>query len=134
MFESFKQVDNQDLTDFEFRQLVKKEAADKEIFNLIDKINVFLKEYRESNGGWSNVTDEDIFKLKSVIDCLINLKSELDPVGDQSINFILANRNFYKFENDCLIPNDNNSKYRLVRLVSIIKTASDLLSYEARRL
>ena len=55
-------------------------------------VKQFLKDRRQSNGGWAEVTDDDMRQLSQIIDLLIEAKSELDPDGDQTIEYILVNR------------------------------------------
>jgi hypothetical protein len=55
-------------------------------------VKQFLKDRRPSNGGWAEVTDDDMRQLKQIVDLLIEAKAEVDPDGDRAIEYILINR------------------------------------------
>ena len=59
---------------------------------LNEKIDVFLKDKRESRGGWAEVTLEDVEQLYGIVGDLIDLKSQRDPDGDRTIEYALVNR------------------------------------------
>ena len=56
------------------------------------KIDVFLKDKRESRGGWAEVMSEDMEQLDEIVGGLIDLKSQRDPDGDRTIEYALVNR------------------------------------------
>jgi len=55
-------------------------------------IQKFLRNRRESNGGWAKITEQDVMDLRDIINLLIDLKCEKDPDGDLPIEYILINR------------------------------------------
>ena len=59
---------------------------------LHEKIDNFLKNRRESYGGWAEITDQDITDLRGIISLLIEEKCERDSDGDLPIEYILINR------------------------------------------
>ena|SRR3990170_7732212 len=56
------------------------------------KIDVFLKDKRESRGGWAEVASEDMEQLDEIVGGLIDLKSQRDPDGDRTIEYAIVNR------------------------------------------
>jgi hypothetical protein len=63
---------------------------------LSQRIKTFLKERRESDGGWAPVTDEDMEQFHAVIYALIEAKWGADPDGDRPIDYILIDRTKYR--------------------------------------
>jgi len=59
---------------------------------LTDLIGRFLKDYRESKGGYAEITTEDIHLLYGIMRELIERKCERDPDGDLPIEFEIVNR------------------------------------------
>lgn len=59
---------------------------------LLDAIENFLAEGRESDGGLAKVTEDDMMLLDQIIDGLIRLKCEADPDGDFPIEYALIDR------------------------------------------
>ena len=55
-------------------------------------IQSFLRNRRESYGGWAEITEQDMMDLRSIINLLIDLKCEKDSDGDLPIEYILINR------------------------------------------
>ncbi len=55
-------------------------------------IEKFLKERRESTGGWAPVTDEDMELFHEVIYSLIEAKWGADPDGDRPVQYKLIDR------------------------------------------
>lgn len=60
---------------------------------LVERIEKFLAERRESEGGgWAQITPKDMLQLSGVIEALIEAKCEKDADGDMPIEFTLVNR------------------------------------------
>jgi len=55
-------------------------------------IQKFLRNRRESYGGWAEITEQDVMDLRDIINLLIDLKCEKDVDGDLPIEYILINR------------------------------------------
>ena len=56
------------------------------------KIDQFLSETWYSDGGWAQVTDQDISDLREIIQLLIENKCQPDTDGDYPIEYALINR------------------------------------------
>lgn len=59
---------------------------------LADMINTFLKERRESDGGWAPVTEKDIDQLHEILGTLLTAKWGEDPDGDLPISVRVVDR------------------------------------------
>jgi hypothetical protein len=55
-------------------------------------IDQFLANHRHSNGGWAEITEEDIDGLRSIINALVSRKCDKDPDGDYPIEVKIINR------------------------------------------
>ena len=62
---------------------------------IVDLIDDFLAERRESDGGWAPVTDEDYMDLFAIVYKLIEAKFERDCDYDLPIEVKLVDRNKY---------------------------------------
>lgn len=62
---------------------------------LLSRINRFLKHRRKSNGGWAEITPDDISLLHDVCYELVKAKCEQDADGDRPIQVNIVNRRLY---------------------------------------
>lgn len=60
--------------------------------DILEKINNFLDQPRKSQGGYAEITDEDVMALNQIIALLIQAKCESDPDGDYPIDWKLIDR------------------------------------------
>jgi len=107
---------------------------------LMVKINAFLLDRRESEGGYALVTNQDHTDLNDIIEDLIDAKCERDPDGDRVFEFSVINRSEKHYAID---PWINGVRYRdedgldplkrggrLEKLMFIVKQATSMLSAE----
>jgi hypothetical protein len=59
-------------------------------------IGHFLSDYRKSDGGWGEVTPEDVELLRRIIRKLIRLKANTDPDGCPPIEVTVVDRTVYE--------------------------------------
>ena len=59
----------------------------------------FLKKKGKSDGGWAEVSDDDIDDLHEIMEELLVLKYEEDADGDLPIEFVITNRNTHESNN-----------------------------------
>jgi hypothetical protein len=60
------------------------------------RIEAFLKNKKESNGGYAPVEPKEVEDLYAIVHALIGLKYETDPDGDLPIHVILTDRTRYE--------------------------------------
>jgi len=60
--------------------------------HLTNLIGHFLKDRRESDGGFAKITQGDINLLYEIVELLVERKCERDPDGDMPIEFEIVNR------------------------------------------
>lgn len=64
--------------------------------NLKNMIEGFLKDRRESDGGYAPVTEADMNRLDGIIATLVALKFDEDPDDDRPVVWRLINRNTHQ--------------------------------------
>jgi hypothetical protein len=57
-----------------------------------DLVDTFLAERRKSEGGWAEITNDDIQQLEKIVLSLVKAKCQADPDGDYPIQFRIVNR------------------------------------------
>jgi len=100
---------------------------------LLEQISRFLVDSRKSDGGYAEVTTEDMQQLQDIFYKICELKFQKDADGDLPINFQVVDRNKKHF----LIPQPINSVFyshkvksrrqyfdKLGKLAAIIQLAS----------
>lgn len=97
-------------------------------------IHEFLKEHRQSTGGWAEIEDEDVSDLCHIIQDLIKLKCDEDPDGDYPIEFDLVNRLKGRFPHFHSIPYDDTYGPQATRdaLIGNARMALDALETHFR--
>lgn len=102
---------------------------------LIDR---FLKDHRESDGGWAMITPEDVTLLWKIIRELIELKCEKDADGDLPIEVHLVNRRTHERMHYDALPYREQADYEISHsdlmrcLTGNLMTAAERLNTEVR--
>lgn len=108
--------------------------SDTQIKLLETQIKQFLSEHRKSDGGWAQITKNDITDLYKVIETLIKLKCDSDSDGDYPIEAQLVNRRIergiwpfaFPYDSD---PNDPLASHGKIRqLCALVADLSKELS------
>jgi hypothetical protein len=58
----------------------------------LSRLDTFLEEFVECDGGWAKITDEDHSEMHELIGMMIDLKVQRDPDGDRTIQYATVNR------------------------------------------
>jgi hypothetical protein len=58
----------------------------------LSRLDKFLEEFVECDGGWAKITDEDHSEMHELIGMMIDLKVQRDPDGDRTIQYATVNR------------------------------------------
>ncbi len=62
------------------------------IYTIDHMVLKFLKDKRDSDGGWAEVTEIDMLLLNGIVEQLIAEKFQEDPDGDLPVEYKLINR------------------------------------------
>ncbi len=97
---------------------------------LVDR---FLDDYRQSDGGWAQISPKDMELLGDIIYELIDLKCDRDADGDWPIEFRLVNRRTHERLHYHAVPY-REQKDRVIPFAEFMQILSGNLHQAAGRL
>lgn len=83
-------------------------AQEKRIKALLEKIEWFVEERRESKGGWAEITDGDFRALDDIIAALVEIKCGPHPDGGYPVEWMVVNRRRFERMHFLPIPHDRD--------------------------
>lgn len=93
-------------------------------------VDEFLAERRKTDGGWAEITPEDVRMLDRLVRLLVDAKCEKDTEGDWPIEWIIVNRRIERMPYFRPVPcSDSALEDKVSKILSNLYTAHAEIRY-----
>ena len=93
------------------------------IQEILERVTAFLADRKESDGGWPEVTNEELLEMRGIFEVIINAKFEPDDGGDSAVHVRLLDRTRFQFDQFYPIRHYQDAEGAVIPLAELIENA-----------